>query len=660
MSTGGKREEGRGKREKHAGATGVVNGSAGVHVPAEASVAAGQIGAQGSGASSLFPLPSSLAEGKGGGGTNDFAFKIGTVNGTGSASANSLLLEAIFRMGIPVSGKNVFPSNIQGLPTWYEIRVNKDGYTARTPDFDLMVAMNTATFERDIAEVRSGGWLLHDSSWPLEARLLREDVTFLGVPFGRMCIEAFHGDRERTLMKNIVYSGALAALLDFDLEVIGGIIREKFASKPKLIESNFQALHMGYDYVREHFDCPLPIRLETMDATSGKVLMDGNTAAALGCVYAGATVGAWYPITPATSLMDAFQRFCNRFRTDPESGERKFCIVQAEDEMAAAGVVIGAGWAGARAFTPTSGPGISLMSEFIGLAYYAEIPAVFFDVQRTGPSTGMPTRTQQGDLLSIAYASHGDTKHIALFPANPAECFYMAVQAFDLAERFQTPVFVVSDLDIGMNDWLIPRLRWEDSYRPDRGKVLSAAELEKLEKFSRYLSENGDAVAARTLPGVHPKGAFFTRGSGHDKHGGYTEDAAEYQEVVDRLTRKLALAARAVPEPEIRTRNGARIGVIGIGGCHPALLEAVDRLAAAGIPVNYLRIRGFPFDQPVKHFLEAHELNFVVEQNRDAQLRSLLTLETGYPRDRMISIRDYGGVPLSARVVVEGIKNFEF
>ncbi|CAN5647842.1 2-oxoacid:acceptor oxidoreductase subunit alpha [soil metagenome] len=587
---------------------------------------------------------------------NDFAFKIGTVNGTGSASANSLLLQAIFRMGIPVSGKNVFPSNIQGLPTWYEFRVNGDGYTARTPVFDLVVAMNPTTYARDIATVRPGGWLLHDSSWPLEAKLLRDDVAFLGVPLGQMCIEHFERDRERTLMKNIVYSGALAALLDIDLEVIGGIIREKFARKPKLIDSNFQAVQMGYDYAREHFDCPLPIRLQRLDATSGYVMIDGNTAAALGCLYAGATVGAWYPITPATSLMDAFTAFCHRYRTDPDTGERKVCIVQAEDELSAAGVVIGAGWAGARAFTNTAGPGISLMSEFIGLAYYAEIPAVFIDVQRTGPSTGMPTRVQQSDLLSIAYASHGDTKHIALFPANPAECFYFAVQAFDLAEHFQTPVFLVSDLDIGMNDWMIPRLEWDDAYRPDRGKVLSAEELEKIEKFSRYLSENGDGVAARTLPGVHPKGAYFTRGSGHNKHGAYTEDPVEYTEVMDRLARKLEAAARAVPAPEIRRQEGARRGIVSIGGCHAAVLEAVDRLKEEGIALDYMRIRGFPFAPSVLEFLEGHELNFVMEQNRDAQLRSLLMIETGFPRQRLISIRDYGGVPLSAHPVVEGVR----
>jgi 2-oxoglutarate/2-oxoacid ferredoxin oxidoreductase subunit alpha len=588
-------------------------------------------------------------------GINRFAFRIGTVNGTGSASANSLLLQAIFRMGIPVAGKNVFPSNIQGLPTWYEIRVSADGYMARTPRFDLVVAMNPATVTRDIADVASGGWLLHDSSWPLDARLMRDEVTFIGIPFGHMCIEAFRQDRERTLMKNIVYAGALAGLLDIDLEVMDGIIVEKFGSKPRAVEGNFRALRMGYDHARDHFECPLPIRLQTMDATGGHVLMDGNTAAALGCVYAGATVGAWYPITPATSLMDAFNRFCRRYRTD-EDGRGRFCVVQAEDELSAAGIAIGAGWAGARAFTPTAGPGISLMSEFIGLAYYAEVPAVFFDVQRTGPSTGMPTRTQQADLLSVAYASHGDTRHVVLFPADPGECFTMAVQAFDLAERFQTPVFVLSDLDIGMNDWMIPRLKWDDGYRPDRGKVLSADELDGIERFSRYLSANGDEVAARSLPGVHPRGAYFTRGSGHDKHGAYTEDADAYREVVDRLRRKLDAAARAVPEPELRLRPGATVGIVSIGGCHAAVLEALDRLASRGIDASYMRVRGFPFDERVTRFLESHDRIFVVEQNRDAQLRALITLETGFPRDRMTPVLDYGGVPLSADVVVRGVE----
>ena len=588
---------------------------------------------------------------------NDFAFKIGTVNGTGSASANSLLMQAIFRMGIPVTGKNVFPSNIQGLPTWYEIRVAKDGYTARPEDVDLVVAMNPATYAKDVAAVRPGGYLLYDSSWPLDAALVREGITILGIPFGALCVENFQGDRERTLLRNIVYAGALAALLSIDMDVVGEMLREKFSKKRALLDANFLAIRLGYDYAKQHYDCPLPFHLERMDATNDYVLLDGNSAAALGCVYAGATVGAWYPITPSTSLMEAFKEYCERYRIDPDTKQRKYCLIQAEDELAAAGMVIGAGWCGARSFTSTAGPGISLMSEFIGLAYYTEIPGVFFDIQRTGPSTGMPTRTQQGDLLSIAYLSHGDTKHVALFPANPEECFYMAVNAFDLAERFQTPVFVVSDLDIGMNDWMCRKLHWDDSYRPDRGKVLGPDELEHIQKFSRY-ADTGGGIPARTLPGAHPKGGYFTRGSGHDKNAAYTEDSAEYLEVVDRLARKLATAANEVPAPELHLQNAnaaAEIGIISVGGCHAAVLEAVDRMRRDGQSVDYMRIRAFPFPASVRQFIEAHERCYVVEQNRDGQLRSLLAIETGIARDRMISVLDYGGLPLTADRVVRGV-----
>ena len=585
---------------------------------------------------------------------NDFAFRIGTVNGTGSASANSLLMQAIFRMGIPVTGKNVFPSNIQGLPTWYEIRVSGDGYTARTSRFDLVVPMNPSTVVRDVEGVEPGGWVLYDSSWPLPAAAHRDDVTLLGVPFGQLCVDAFAGDRERTLMKNIAYAGALVALLDIEMAVVREMLDERFSRKKGMVESNIRALHLGYDYARQHFACPLPIRLQRLDATADHILLDGNTAAALGCLYAGATVGAWYPITPSTSLMESFRGFCERYRVDDDGG-RRFAILQAEDELAAAGMVIGANWAGARAFTPTSGPGISLMSEFIGLAYYAEVPAVFFDVQRTGPSTGMPTRTQQGDLFSLAYASHGDTRHIVLFPADPEECFYFAVQAFDLAERFQTPVFVASDLDIGMNDWMCPRLQWDDDYRPDRGKVLSADELEHIERFYRYLDVDGDGIAARTIPGTHPKGAYFARGSGHDRFGGYTEDSAAYREVVDRLDAKLRSAARAVPAPKIHRRDGATVGLVSLGGCNGAVLEAVERLAALDVAADYLRIRAFPFDAPVQEFIESHEPCFVIEQNRDAQLRALLAIETGIPRDHMLAVLEYDGLPLSADPVIDAV-----
>ncbi len=591
-------------------------------------------------------------------GTNDFAFKMATVNGTGSASANSLLMQAIFRMGIPVTGKNIFPSNIQGLPTWYEIRVSKDGYTARPPEIDLVVALNPSTYAKDVATVRPGGYLLYDSSWPLDPTLVRKGITILGVPFGQMCIQAFERDRDRTLLRNIAYAGALVALLEIDRQVVEEMLNEKFGKKKALLEANHRAIRLGYDYAMEHLEHPLPFHLERMDKTSDSIVMDGNTACALGAVYAGATVGAWYPITPSTSLMEAFKGFCQKYRVDADTGLNKYCILQAEDELSAAGIAIGAAWMGARAFTNTSGPGISLMQEFIGLAYYTEIPAVFFDVQRCGPATGMPTRTQQADLMSLAYASHGDTKHIVLFPADPGECFEMSVTAFDLAERFQTPVFVASDLDIGMNDWMVPRLQWDDDYRPDRGKVLDAAALEKVKKFSRYLDVDGDGIAARTLPGSGAKGAYFVRGSGHDKHAAYTEDSDAYQEVVDRIARKFEYAALAVPKAELRLQDGSETGVITIGSCDAAVREAVDRLREQGIHVDFMRIKAFPFGPEVRDFLVRHANTFVIEQNRDAQLRALLAIETGIPRDLMIPVLDYSGMPLTCTALVAAVTKY--
>jgi len=589
---------------------------------------------------------------------NDFSLKLANVNGTGSASANSLVMEAIFRMGVPVSGKNLFPSNIQGLPTWYEIRVNHTGYVSRASDYDLMVAMNAQTIERDIAEVRSGGYVLYDSTFPLESRLLRDDVTFLGVPLARLCNEHFTKSRERILMKNIAYAGALVALLGIDPGLVETLLEETFAGKAKLRDSNRTALQLGIDYAREHFDCPLDIHLEQMPRQD-TILVDGNTAAALGCLYAGATVAAWYPITPSTSLMDAFTGFCQRFRRDPETGRNDFVIIQAEDELAAIGIVVGAAWNGARAFTSTSGPGISLMNEILGLAYYAEIPAVVIDVQRTGPSTGMPTRTQQADILECAYASHGDTKHILLFPGDPHECFELAVRSFDLAERFQTPVIMLSDLDIGMNDWVVPRLTWNDSYAPDRGTVLGADMLERLNAFRRYSQLDSEFVAARTLPGVSPLGAYFARGSGHTESGVYTEIPDEYQRVVDRLAQKHAAAARHMPDPVIERREGAHIGVVTVGGCDLAVREALEVLAGRGVVADYLRVRGFPFGRAVEAFLDEHDVLYVVEQNRDAQLRSLLALETGVSKDKLRSVLSYGGFPLSAGTVVDAIARQE-
>jgi len=585
---------------------------------------------------------------------NDFVIKLANVNGTGSASANTLLMKSMFRMGIPVMGKNYFPSNIQGLPTWYEVRVTRDGYVARSGRIDIMVAMNAETYARDVREVAAGGYLVYDSTWLRSSLLSRDDIRTFGVPFAQLCTENFEGARARTLMKNIMYVGTVAALIDLDLEVIRGLLAETFAKKPALVESNMKAIEIGYRYAKENFECPLATRVERMDATAGHVMIDGNTAAALGCLYAGATVGAWYPITPSTSLMDAFRGFCNRHRTDPKTGRHDFMIVQAEDELAAIGVVIGASWNGARAFTPTSGPGISLMEEFIGLAYYSEVPAVIFDVQRVGPSTGMPTRTQQCDLMACAYASHGDTRHVLLFPDSPEECFEMAVKAFDLAERLQTPVFVLLDLDIGMNDWMAPDFRWDDSYRPDRGKMLTPEQIEGITKFQRYMDPDGDGIPYRTLPGISPKAAYFTRGSGHSKFGAYTEDSAEYREVLDRLTRKFQTAAKQVPAAVVDGR-GANAAIVSLGSCDAPVREALAALRRSGIAIDYLRVRGFPFGAEVEEFLATHQTIFIVEQNRDAQLRALLTLETAVEKKKLRSILHYDGLPMSSDCIVEGV-----
>jgi 2-oxoglutarate ferredoxin oxidoreductase subunit alpha len=587
---------------------------------------------------------------------NDFVLKIATVNGTGSASANGLIMKALFRMGIPVTGKNLFPSNIQGLPTWYEVRANRQGYMSRSAGVDVMVAMNAQTYQKDLKEVSPGGFLVYDSTWPRERSLHRSDITVLGAPLAKLCNEAFEVARIRILMKNVAYAGVLAALMDIDLDIIRTLLEETFAKKQKLVESNLKAIMLGYDYAKANFSCPLPVRAEAIGDNAGKILIDGNSATGLGCVYAGATVGAWYPITPSTSVMDSFKQYCERFRTDPETGEKRFCIVQAEDELAAAGIVLGANWAGARAFTPTSGPGISLMSEFIGYAYYAEVPSVFIDVQRVGPSTGMPTRTQQCDLMLCAFASHGDTRHPMLFPANPKECFEMAVQVFDLAERLQTPVFFMSDLDIGMNDWMVDELSWDEGYRPDRGKVLGPEELQAMDRFSRYLDVDGDGIPYRTLPGEDARGAYFTRGSGHNRYGAYTEDSDEYQDVMDRLLVKWETAKTLVPPAVLsRAERKTQLGIVAFGSSDGAVIEARDRLADQGIHADYLRLRAFPFGPEVVDFLQGHETVFVVEQNRDAQMKSLLRLELGEAAGRLISILHYNGMPIPSECVVEGV-----
>jgi 2-oxoglutarate/2-oxoacid ferredoxin oxidoreductase subunit alpha len=586
---------------------------------------------------------------------NDFVIKIATVNGTGSASANSLLMKSIFRSGIPVMGKNYFPSNIQGLPTWYEIRVTRDGHVARSGRVDIMVAMNAETYARDAKELEPGGYLIYDSTWPRPALLKREDITVIGVPLARLCNENFNGVRTRILMKNICYAGVLAALLELDVARIRELLAETYAKKPALVESNMKAIQLGYDYALQNFSCPLPLRVAKMNHTAGHIMIDGNTAAALGCVYAGATVGAWYPITPSTSLMDAYKMFCDRLRVDPQTGRKNFAFIQAEDELAAIGMVIGAAWNGTRAFTATSGPGISLMNEFLGLAYYAEVPAVVFDIQRVGPSTGMPTRTQQCDILECAYASHGDTRHVCLYPSNPEECFYMAVQAFDLTERLQTPVMVLSDLDIGMNDWMCRDLQWDDAYRPDRGKMLSKDEVLKLEKFYRYFDKDGDGIGYRTLPGVDPKAAYFTRGSGHSQFGTYTEDSTEYQIVLDRLVKKWETAKKLVPRAVIDATANSDIGIVSIGSCDGAIHEAMAVLEAQGVGVDYMRVRAFPFSEDVERFLAAHRVLFVVEQNRDAQFKSLLTLETAVAKSKLRSLLHYSGLPISSTFIVEGV-----
>jgi 2-oxoglutarate ferredoxin oxidoreductase subunit alpha len=581
--------------------------------------------------------------------TNEFVIKFANVNGSGSASANLLFARALFRMGPMVSAKNIFPSNIQGLPTWYEVRVSEKGYAGRREGVDVMVAMNPQTFAEDVAEIVPGGVLFYDSSWPRDFG--RDDITVVGVPIAKMCAAAYTDSRQRQLYKNIVYVGALSVLLDMDIEVIETLLREQFAKKPKLVDANIEALHMGRKYVEGNLAHPLPVRAATCETTRGRIMISGNEAAALGAIYAGATVAAWYPITPSTSLAEAFEKYLPMRRG--EGGESVGAVVQAEDELAAVGIAIGANWNGARGFTATSGPGISLMSEFIGLAYFAEIPLVIFDIQRGGPSTGMPTRTQQSDVLACAYASHGDTRHVLLFPADPGECFTMGADAFDLADRLQTPVFVMSDLDIGMNDWVVEPFAWDDARRHDRGKVLDAEALETVKDFGRYLDVDGDGIAWRTYPGTHPnKGAYFTRGTSHDEYGRYTEDGRTHARMLRRLNRKFETAIGLMPQPLIEERDPkSRTAVINFGGTDAAVREALDLLAEEGVTANHMRIRAFPFGPEVIDFIARHDTLYVVEQNRDAQMRQLLIVEGGVAAEKLVPVLDLDGMPLAADFV---------
>ncbi|MFN9033274.1 MAG: 2-oxoacid:acceptor oxidoreductase subunit alpha [Alphaproteobacteria bacterium] len=587
---------------------------------------------------------------------NDFVVKFANVNGSGSASANSMFAKAVLRMGVPVAVRNIFPSNIQGLPTWFEVRVTGEGHLGRRGGVDMMVAMNPQTWDKDVAEIEPGGYLFYDSTKPMPPSKFRPDINVIGVPLTAICNAAYTVARERQLFKNIIYVGALAALLGIEIEVIEQLLAEQFEGRERLIKANVDALHMGRDWVKDNM-APLGLQVRRADAVGDRIFIEGNQAAGLGAVYGGATVCAWYPITPSTSLAEAFTSYCQELRVDPESGKANFAIVQAEDEIASIGMVIGAGWNGARAFTCTSGPGVSLMTEFIGLSYFAEIPAVIFDVQRGGPSTGMPTRTQQADLIGAAYASHGDTKHPMLLPMDPGECFTFAAQAFDLADRLQTTVFVMLDLDMGMNEWLTEPFKWDDSRRMDRGKVMTHDELEAGRDFGRYLDVEGDGIPYRTYPGVHPtRGGYFTRGTSRNPYARYSEEGSVYVDNVQRLLRKFETAKALVPAPELRPAGApTRDGVIYYGSTGPAMHEALGLFERQGRRLDALRIRAFPFSSEVDDFLASHDRIFVVEQNRDAQLRTLLMAENGGDPDRLVPILHFDGTPITARFIVSSI-----
>jgi 2-oxoglutarate/2-oxoacid ferredoxin oxidoreductase subunit alpha len=589
---------------------------------------------------------------------NDFVVRFANVNGSGSASANQMFARAILRMGVPVATRNIFPSNIQGLPTWYEVRVSGEGWLGARGGTDLMVAMNPQTWDKDVAAIEPGGYLFYDSSRPIPASKCRQDITIIGVPLTEICNREYKEPRQRQLFKNIICVGALLALLDIDVSLVEALLDEQFKGKEKLISANHKALHIGTDWCRANLACPIGLRVARADAVGDRIFVDGNTAAALGAVYGGATVCAWYPLTPSTSLAEAFTSYCKALRSEPATKKHRYAIVQAEDELASIGIVIGAGWNGARAFTATSGPGISLMQEFLGLAYFAEIPAVIFNVQRGGPSTGMPTRTQQSDILSCAWASHGDTKHILVFPRDPGEAFEFGAMAFDLADRLQTPVFVMLDLDIGMNHSLVAPFEWDDARKLDRGKVMTHDDLAAGRDFGRYNDVDGDGVPYRTYPGTHPtRGAYFTRGTTRDAYARYTEEGGPYVENMQRLLRKFDTAKSYVPRPIVqRAPRETRMGVIHYGSTAAAMDEAIVLLRDRGIDLDVLRVRAFPFNDDIVDFIGAHDRVFVVEQNRDAQLRTLLIAENAIDPHKLVPVLHYDGMPITARFIANSIR----
>ncbi len=584
---------------------------------------------------------------------NDFVIRFANVNGTGSASANYMFAKAIFRMGIPVTPKNIFPSNIQGLPTWYDVRVSEKGYLGRREGVDLMVCVNPQSMPDDVLSVKSGGYFIYDCTKELNPALVRPDVNYIGLPLMEMCLREFTDPRQRQLFKNIIYVGALSALLDIEFSVLEQLLAEQFVGKEKLVAMNIKALNLGIEYIHSNYAYPLDIRLERRDLIGDKILIDGNSACGLGAVYGGATVVAWYPITPSTSVVEGFESYAKKLRIDKATGKRNYAIVQAEDELAAIGMVIGANWNGARSFTATSGPGLSLMNEFLGLAYFAEIPTVLIDVQRTGPSTGMPTRTQQSDILLAAYASHGDTKQVLIFPSTPKECFEMTADAFDLAELLQTPIIMMTDLDLGMNDHMSEPFNWDDTRKYNRGKVLNAAQLEELPRFGRYLDVDGDGITYRTIPGTHPtKGSFFTRGTSRDEYAAYTEDGRVYARNMDRLLKKWNTAKDIVPGPYLyQKENKSPYGLIFFGTSTYSTEEAMDSMASSGLNFDAMRLKAFPFNQTVEDFIHTHEKVFIIEQNRDGQMRSLLINELNVNPQKMISVLNFDGMPITAHSI---------